>query len=214
MARVAATVAGLAAAVLTVAENSAIPRGVLVGRFAVLAGAVVVLSPAAGWALTAVFLLVVAGGAGVALSWRSSVALLLLAPAALGPMTLTTSTNAERSHDILGDAIAVYGLAALLWLGSTSAVVLHVAQRGTRSATRLRRHSGVAGVCLALVVASGLVTAAVQTAPRDLVGSAYGLLIVASLVRAAGTGLLGHRARIRAADGGPAPRPPCSRSRQ
>ena len=78
----------------------------------------------------------VAGGAALTLSWRGSVGLLLLGVAALAPMTLTTSTDAERSHDILGDAMTLHGLAAALWLGSGVAVALHVGQRRGRCADR------------------------------------------------------------------------------
>ena len=198
-----AAIASSAAALLTAAENSAIPPGALVVRPEILAGAVGALAPAAGWALTGLVALLVAAGTLVALSWRTSVALLLSACAALGPMTLTTSTNAERSHDVLGDALAVHGLAAVLWLGSTVAVALHVARRGARSATVLRRHSRLVGVCLAVVTASGLVTATVQISPRDVFTSGYGLLITASAVLVASAGVAAHRARSRAAVGGP-----------
>lgn len=198
-----AALASSAAALLTAAENAAIPPGTLVVRPDLLAGAIGALAPAAGWALTGLGALLVAAGALVALSWRTSVALLLSACAALGPMALTTSTNAERSHDVLGDALAVHGLAAALWLGSTVAVALHVARRGGRSATVLRRHSRLVGVCLTLVTASGLVTATVQISPRDLLTSGYGLLVTASAVLVAAAGVVAHRGRIRAANGGP-----------
>ena len=198
-----AAIASGAAALLTAAENSAIPPATLIVRPDVLAGAVAVLAPAAGWVLTGLGALLVAAGALVALSWRTSVGMLLLACAALGPMTLTTSTNAERSHDILGDALAVHGLAAVLWLGSTVAVVLHVARRGAASATVLRRHSRLVGVCLAVVTASGLVTAAVQIRLRDVLTSGYGLLVMVSVVLVVAAGVAAHRARGRAANSGP-----------
>jgi cytochrome c oxidase assembly factor CtaG len=198
-----AALAALAATVLTVAENTAIAPGPLLARADVLTAATAVLAPAAGWALTAAGLLVVAGGAALTLSWRGSVGLLLLGVGALGPMTLTTSTDAERSHDILGDAMTVHGLAAALWLGSGVAVALHVGQGGAGARTVLRRHGVLATGCLLLVAASGLVVASAQIAPRDLFASGYGLLVTASVALAAAAAAAAHRVRVRVHTGGP-----------
>ena len=81
-------------------------------------------------------------------------------------------------------------MAAALWLGSTLAVALHLARRGARSATVLRRHRGLVTGCFTVVAASGLVTVAVQVSPGDLLTSGYGLLVVASAVLLAAAGWL------------------------
>ena len=94
-------------------------------------------------------------------------------------------------------------MAAALWLGSTLAVALHLARRGARSATVLRRHRGLVTGCFTVVAASGLVTVAVQVSPGDLLTSGYGLLVVASAVLLAAAGVAAHRIRVRTSRGGP-----------
>ncbi len=201
-----AAAGALAAAVvtvLTVAENLAMPPAVLLAQPAVFANAVAVLAPAAGWALTALGLLAVACWAAIALSWRSSVGLTALAALSITPVTLTTSTNAEQSHDILGDAMTAHGLAALLWFGSALAVAVHLGRRGSRADAALRRHGVLATVCLLVVASSGLVTAAVQIGPGALLTSGYGLLLVLSTVLLVPAGVVLRRSTAVSSRGGP-----------
>ncbi len=189
--------ASAAVAVLTVAENS----GMSPGRFLTRPDALIVgigqIEPATGWALTALAASVVGLLAGWALSWRSAVGLLMLALAGLLPVTLTAATNAERSHDIAGDALTLHVLGAVLWLGSTIAVLSPLARRRDRRAVVLRRHTAIATWSLPLVGASGLVSAAYAVAPSNLLTSGYGLLVVVSaviLLGLAGTGKWGRAA--------------------
>jgi putative copper resistance protein D len=146
-------------AVLTVAENS----GMSPGRFRTRPDALVVgigqVEQATGWALAALVALVVGMLAGWTLSWRSTVGLLLLALAGLLPLTLTAATNAERSHDIAGDALTLHVLGAVLWLGSTIAMLSHPKRGHGERAVVLRRHTAVATWSLPLVGVSGVVSA-------------------------------------------------------
>lgn len=198
------TVAALVAALLTVAENTGVPPATLLSNPGVFVAAAAVLAPAAGWLLTAAVALVVAASAAVALSWRSAVGLLVLALVSIAPMTLTTSTDADRSHDIIGDAMTLHALGAVLWLGSTVAVALHLGRGGAHPDVVLRRHDRIATGCLLVVGASGLATVWVQLTPADdVLGSGYGQLVVASTVLLAGAAATGHRLRGRARRGGP-----------
>jgi cytochrome c oxidase assembly factor CtaG len=192
-------VASLAVALLTVAENTGEPPGQLLSsRLTVLISGVVQIQQATGWIVAAVLALLVAVLAAAVLSWRSAVGLLVLALTSLAPVTLTTATYAERSHDIAGDTVTVHGLGALLWVGSTVAVVVHLA-RGDAAAGSLqvvlRRHGAIATWSLLLVGASGLVSATLVLAPADLLTSAFGLLVVASAAVLLVLAVVGHYVR-------------------
>ena len=188
-------------AVLTVAENS----GMSPGRFRTRPDALVVgigqVEQATGWALAALVALVVGMLAGWTLSWRSTVGLLLLALAGLLPLTLTAATNAERSHDIAGDALTLHVLGAVLWLGSTIAMLSHPKRGHGERAVVLRRHTAVATWSLPLVGVSGVVSAAYAVAPSDLLTSGYGLLVVVSAVTLLGLAVIGKRGRAAVVEG-------------
>lgn len=188
-------ISALAAALLTVAENTAIPPAVLLARPALLVSDAAAFAPAAGWLITAGVATLVAIGAATALSWRSAVGLLVLALVGITPMTLTTATDADFSHDIVGDAITLHALGALIWLGSALVVALHLARGGDRPAVVLRRHGHLATTSSLVLTYSGLATAAV-TLPRTAVfSSAYGLLVVTSLVLLLGAASAAARLR-------------------
>jgi cytochrome c oxidase assembly factor CtaG len=188
-------------AVLTVAENS----GTSPGRFLTRPDALVIgigqIEQATGWALAALVASVVAMLAGWTLSWRSAVGLVLLALAGLLPVTLTAATNAERSHDIAGDALTLHVLGAVIWLGSSVAVLSHLARERDGRAVVLRRHTAIASWSLALVGVSGVVSAAYAVDPSDLLNSGYGLAVVASAGALLGLVAAGKRARTAVAAG-------------
>jgi putative copper resistance protein D len=131
--------------------------------------------------------------ATLALSWRSAVGLFALAMATLLPLALTAATNAERSHDIAGDAVTLHVLAAVLWLGSTAATAVHLARRGPAADVVLRRHRTVAFGALVVVAASGIVSAAYALAPSDVFTSGYGWLAVVGALAVPLLALATHR---------------------
>jgi putative copper resistance protein D len=192
-------VAAAAMAVLTAAENAAIPPGRLLGRPAALIGSIESIEQAAGWAITAGLAALVALGAGWALSWRSSVGLLALSVLGLLPVTLTTSTNAERSHDWAGDALTLHVLGALIWLGSSLAVVVELARGRAGEEVMQRRHGTIATWALLVVGVYGVVSAALAINPADLLTSGYGVMVLISsvllLVLLLGLVLAGQRLR-------------------
>ncbi|MFN2478988.1 MAG: cytochrome c oxidase assembly protein, partial [Pseudonocardiaceae bacterium] len=193
--------ASLAVAVLTVAENSGISPGRFVTRPDALVIGIGQTEQATGWALAALAASVVGMLAGWALSWRSAVGLLLLALVGLLPVTLTAATNAERSHDIVGDALTLHVLGAVLWLGSTIAVLSHLSRGRDGRAVVLRWHTAIATWSLPLVGVSGLIYAAYAVAPSDLLTSGYGLLVVVSAVILLGLAAIGKRSRAVVATG-------------
>jgi putative copper resistance protein D len=201
MARACATVQAVACtavAVLLAAENAAIPPARLLSRLTALFSSINSVEAASGWTVTAVIAAVVALGAGWALSWRSAVGLLILAVVGLLPVTLTTATNAEQSHDWAGDALSLHVVSAVVWLGSALAVVLQLTrEHSVTAATRamLRRHSVIATWSLLLVAGYGLAAAALAIDPADVPRSGYGLLLLASVVLLAGLAVVGWWAR-------------------
>jgi putative copper resistance protein D len=175
-------VASAAVTGLLVAENSGVAPGVLAGRLDVLIVGITQIQQAGGWAVSTLAALVVAVLAAIALSWRSAVGLLALAVVALLPLTLTAATNAQRSHDIAGDAVALHVLGSVLWLGSTAATAAHLARRRPAAEVVLRRHRAIATSALVVVTASGVVSAAYALRPSDLFTSGYGWLAVTGAV--------------------------------
>jgi putative copper resistance protein D len=193
--------ASSAVVVLTVAETTGEPVGRLLTRPAALGVGIAELQQAAGWAITALLGLAIAVIATFALTWRSATGLLVLACAAIVPVTLTASTNAERSHDLAGDSVTLHVVAAVVWLGSSVAVVAHLLRRDDPDGTVLRRHGRIATVALVVVGASGIESAALALRPADLFTSAYGLVVVAGALLLAGLVVAGGRLRAVAARG-------------
>ncbi|HTF48314.1 MAG TPA: cytochrome c oxidase assembly protein, partial [Pseudonocardia sp.] len=195
-------VASVAVAVLTVLENTGLPASrVFTGGAALVIG-LEQIEPATGWLIGGALAAVLAGLAGWVLTWRGAVGLLVLALAGQLPSALTSATNAERSHDIAGDAFALHTLAALLWLGSTTAVLGHLARRGDRTSVVLRRHAAIATWSLLVVGGSGLVSSAYALPPGDLLSSGFGRVVLLSAVALVALAGLGHRLRRLAATGG------------
>jgi cytochrome c oxidase assembly factor CtaG len=188
-------VACAAVAVLIAAENAAIPPGRLLSRPVALLSSVGSVEAACGWAITTVVAAVVALAAGWALSWRSAVGLLVLAVAGLLPLTLTTATNAEQSHDWAGDALTLHVVGAVVWLGSALAVVVELTRAPAPAEPMLRRHGVIATWSLLVVGGYGLVAAALAISPADVLRSGYGLLVLASGILLAGLAVAGWWAR-------------------
>ena len=189
-------VASLAVAALTVAENSGIGPGAMPGDARALLAGLEQIQPAVGWLISGLLALALAVLAHWALSWRSAVGLLLLALLAQLPCTLTAATNAQRSHDIAGDAMALHVLGAVLWAGCAAATVV-LAARGAADQRVRRRGNALATGCLVLVGTSGVISSAYAIAPAEELDSGYGLLVLAAcvlLVLLAGVGALLRRA--------------------
>jgi cytochrome c oxidase assembly factor CtaG/putative copper export protein len=194
-------VASTVVAVLTAAENASIAPARLLGWLTALFSSIDSVEQASGWAIAAVIAAVVALGAGWVLSWRSAVGLLVLAVVGLLPITLTTATNAEQSHDWAGDALTLHVLAAVVWLGSTLAVVVELAGGQPATAAMLRRHGVIATWSLLVVGGYGLVSAVLAINPLGLFGSGYGLMVLASMVSIVllgGLAVAGRWARVAA----------------
>jgi putative copper resistance protein D len=177
------TLACLTVGLLTIVENTGLPVSRLLAIGPALFNGVQQIEPATGWLLTAALAALVGLLAGWVLSWRGAVGLLVLELTVQLPMTLTAATNAQRSHDIAGDAVMLHALGAVVWLGSTFAVVSTIGgATGADDAVLLRRHATIAGWALPVVAASGIISAAYAITPAHLFTSGYGRLVVASVL--------------------------------
>ena len=188
-------VACAAVAVLIAAENAAIPPGRLLSRPIALLSGVGSVEAASGWAITTVIAAVVALAAGWALSWRSAVGLLVLAVVGLLPITSTTATNTEQSHDWAGDALTLHVVGAVVWLGSALAVVVELTRAQAPAEPMLRRHGVIATWSLLVVGGYGVVAAALAISPADVLRGGYGLLVLASAILLAALAVGGWWAR-------------------
>jgi putative copper resistance protein D len=190
------TLACLVVGLLTIVENTGLPTARLLAIGPALFNGVQQIEPATGWLLTGALAGLVGLLAGWVLSWRGAVGLLVLELAVQLPMTLTSATNAQRSHDIAGDALMLHALAAVLWLGSTFAAASAVGgSGGPGDAVLLRRHTAITGWALPVVAVSGIISAAYAITPAHLFASGYGRLALASVLLLAGLVVLATRMR-------------------
>lgn len=192
-------VASAAVAVLTASENTGIPPARALANGPALLVGLEQIEPAAGWLVAATVALLVAGFAGWVLGWRATVGLLVFALAGPLCVALTAATNAQRSHDIAGDAQAVRLVAAVLWLGSAMVVATVPARRDQRAAM-LRRHTAIARWCLPIVAVAAAVSTAYamgELTPVALVGSGYGRLTLAGAALLMALAVIAARARTR-----------------
>lgn len=184
--------AALAVALLTVSETTGIQPAALVADLPTLLMALATVEPAAGWVITAVIALLVAGLAGVILTWRGASGLLMLLVAGLAVPPATSVANSERAHDWYGDALTLHTVAGLLWLGSTIAVTT-LWRGGLVDRAVLGRHYRIVLGCSVVLLLSGLVPTALDVGLDGLV-TGYGLLVVASAaLLVAGLAVAVHR---------------------
>lgn len=127
---------------------------------------------------------------------ENTVRVALAATAAIGLCARAVSGHAGDS--VVGAvAVVVHILAAALWCGLLVAIAITVSHRG-QWARVLPRFSGLALVCVAVLVAAGS-TGALVTVPSlpALLLTGYGRLLLAKIVLAAGLVALGwlHRTR-------------------
>jgi putative copper resistance protein D len=121
---------------------------------------------------------------------------LLLLGALAGPVTGHAGGQPDRDPAVL--AIALHVVAASVWAGGLLGLALVLARRPGQLRVALPRYSTVAGYCVAVVLASGTLSAALRLpAPAALWGTGYGRLVLVKAVAAAVLVGLGWQARRR-----------------
>jgi putative copper resistance protein D len=201
------TVGALLMVPLTVADSLGRPVTDVLA-FGRLVALVPRLEVATAWSLTALIALLVFAGCRMALSWGSTVVLLVLSVVGLLPVASTGHSAAGGSHDIATDSLMVHVVAAALWVGGLVAVLGLAGRRAEADAhlpTAIRRFSALALVCWLLMAISGVLNALVRIPLSQLFGTYYGALLLAktgALVLLGGLGYLQRRKAVRRAEAG------------
>ena len=147
------------------------------------------------WRWTAVLAALLAVAALPVLRWSVTPFLVAGALVTLVPLALTGHSSAGGAHDLATNSMLIHLVAGALWAGGLLALLAHALRRDDHCDLAARRFSLVAGWCIAAVALSGVVNAVVRVTPAELIGSAYGRLVIAKAVALILLGLLGWRQR-------------------
>lgn len=156
----------------------------------------------AGQALLLVAVLALAAAAAARVSIRRAGALtaLALAAVALAPQTASGHSASSGSHQVAVSSLMIHLAGVLVWAGGLLALVLLASRLTTPMlADGARRFSALALPAAVLVVASGLVEAALSLrfSPSDWLGTAYGRLALLKLAASIAVLAAGWRHRTR-----------------
>lgn len=171
-------------------------------------GLVQALEEPRAWLLTAATSSVIAVGCWISLRWQSAVVLSALGLFALLPPLVTAHGSSDSGHDLATAALLIHVPAAVVWLGVLLALLAYAWRHGALGPELTRRYERLTSICLLVLALSGLVDALVLVSPNELVGSAYGLTLLAKTLLVAllavGGSLLRRRAlrRLRRESGG------------
>jgi len=127
----------------------------------------------------------------------------LLALGALFPLTVTA--HGASNHEDAVNLLALHLIGATIWVGGLAGMYVLRHQTGGL-VVAVRRYSRLGGWCFVLVLLSGVWSAVLRLNGADLLGSAYGVLLVLKAAALVLLGLAGwlHRARtIRALESNP-----------
>ncbi len=150
------------------------------------------------WLVTVVLAAAVAIGCRTTLHWRPVFALLTIGGFALLPALATGHSASDADHDIATAAIMIHIPAAAIWLGVLVSYLRHAHHHRAEAAALGRRYARVAAVCWVVLVASGLVDAAILVPASELFSTAYGLTLTAKALVAVVVGLATSYLRRRA----------------
>lgn len=136
------------------------------------------------------------------LTVREGAVLLGLATATLVPPVLTGHSAVSGYHHLAVVSLLLHVIGAALWVGGLLALGWIAAVGSRRLPYGVRRFSVLAAWCLAIVVVSGLINAAIRIGGLGpLVTTGYGALVLVKASAAAGLGVLGWRHRRRTIPG-------------
>lgn len=182
----AALVGGVAAIVtawLSVAETTGTSVGDLAGAgpFGWLAPAGTLDEPM-GWVLAGVVLLLVSGGAAVALGWRSAAALGLVSAAIAAVPAAVHPAATGMAHDWSGDASMIRSVAGVTFLGVAAALAAYRIHGGATAGAPGRRGRALLVGAGTLYLIGEIVFQVVSLWAGPLTGSAYVWTVAASAV--------------------------------
>lgn len=148
--------------------------------------------------LQALGALVIALATRLALGVRSIAALLGLSLATLGPIALTGHSASSGSHDLATTSLYLHVVGATLWVGGLAALAWVAIRGSKRLPAAVARYSSLALWSFVVVGVSGAVNAAVRFESwSDVLGTAYGLLVLAKVAALVVLGAFGVQQRRR-----------------
>lgn len=141
-------------------------------------------------AVIAVLAFLVATPTGV--GWTALVAL-----AALWQQGQTGHAAGATNHHLATSAMVLHLVSAAVWIGALAALALLVGRLGADLTASVARYSVLAGWCVAGVVVSGTVNAAIRLGGLAGLGTAWGVLLAVKVVLVVVLAVLGlvHRRR-------------------
>ena len=153
------------------------------------------INTASAWRWTAVLAALVTLASVAVLRWSWTPLLLAGSVITLIPLGLTGHSSAGGSHDLATNSLLIHLVAASVWAGGLLALLAHALRAGEYLDLAARRFSGIALWCWIAMALSGAMNALVRVAPSDLLGTAYGRLVIAKFVALCALGVLGWRQR-------------------
>ncbi|WP_118915486.1 cytochrome c oxidase assembly protein [Mycobacterium shigaense] len=153
------------------------------------------INTASAWRWTAVLAALVTLASLAVLRWSWTPPLLAGSLITLIPLGLTGHSSAGGAHDLATNGLLIHLAAASVWAGGLLALLAHALRGGAHLDLAARRFSAIALWCWVAMGLSGSVNALVRVSPPDLLGTAYGRLVVAKFVALGLLGVLGWRQR-------------------
>jgi cytochrome c oxidase assembly factor CtaG len=189
-------VSALLSVPFTVADAFVRPLGDFldVGRLVSLAFS---LEQTKAWLLTAAIALLLAIAARVALMWRTTPVLLVVAVLGLAPVAASGHSSSGGDHDWATASLLWHLTGAALWVGGLVALLAHGRRKGAHLSLAARRFSQVALVCWLVMAVSGVINALVRLKVSNLFITPYGLLTVAKIAALLALGVFGYFQRQR-----------------
>ncbi len=150
---------------------------------------------ASAWRWTALLAAAVMVASLAVLRWSWTPLLLVGSLVTLIPLGLTGHSSAGGSHDLATNSLLIHLVAGALWAGGLLALLVHAIRGGEHTDVAGRRFSAVALWCFAAMALSGVVNSLVRVLPSDVLGTAYGRLVIAKIVALCVLGVAGWRQR-------------------
>lgn len=116
---------------------------------------------------------------------------------ALLPLALAGHAAGNNDHMNSVDSLALHLVAVCVWVGGLAALVLTGGRLGDQRPAVVARYSTLAGVCFAVVAASGAVNAGLRLGSFTALATGYGLLVIGKVVALGLLGLAGYVHRRR-----------------
>ncbi|WP_035719679.1 cytochrome c oxidase assembly protein [Gordonia shandongensis] len=147
------------------------------------------------WLWTAIFAILAAAVARVALRWGWTLVVIGLGFLSLMPSALAGHSSSGGAHDLATNSLILHIVGAALWMGGLLVVLAYAFGNGRWRTLAIRRYSRVAFWCLFVVGVSGVVNALVRMSFDDLFTTTYGLVAVAKVATLVLAGVIGglHR---------------------